>query len=164
MKENVTIAMISTAAALAGVLISQAISLLLSFFDKRHQKQKLLRQKYEEMMFHFQDSLSYPNQVASCRTLDQLLLQTHSVPAQRAMGLALLYFPTLAPFLRVYIQTCIAYYLLITSVYDPEIPASAGAQARVHSSEFILVENNLFKAKDDTLKAIDSNAKKYTKA
>ena len=54
MKPELITPIIAASAALGGVIISQAITILLSFFDKRHKKHILLRQKYEEMMFEFQ--------------------------------------------------------------------------------------------------------------
>jgi hypothetical protein len=53
MKQEILIPIIVASSALGGVIISQAFSLFRSFLDKRHEKQKMLRQKYEEMMFHF---------------------------------------------------------------------------------------------------------------
>ena len=165
MNQQIATSIIAASAALSGVLISQAISLLLSFLDKRHKKHILLRQKYEEMMFLFQDSLTYYNQVATCRTLDQLLQLTHSVPAQKALGLALLYFPNLEQSLGNYVMSQVAYYDLICTVYNPEIPANAGAQARVHhNQELQKVETQLFNAKNKVMELLKTNVKKYTKA
>ena len=165
MKPEILIAIIAASSALGGVVISQAISLIQTALNRRHEKHKLLRQKYEEMMFHFQDSLLYYTNLGACKTLDQVLQQTHSIPAQRAMGLALLYFPNLVPFLDIYIRNYLAYYTLIVSLYDPNIPATAGAQARVHAKkELENIEAKLFQSKNAMLDAITENAKKYTKA
>jgi hypothetical protein len=165
MNQQILIAIIAASAALFGVIISQGISTLLSFLDKKHKKYILLRQKYEEMMFHFQDSLLYFNELATCKNRDQLLQNTASIPANRAMGLALLYFPALAPLLGTYIRYYVEYYELLVTTYDPNIPANAGAQARVHAKEELQnIESRLFKAKKELLNAINENAKKYTKA
>ena len=165
MKPEILTAIIAASAVLCGVIISQAISLLLSFLDKRHKKHILLRQKYEEMMFHFQDSLTYYNQVGACRTLDQLLQQNHCIPSNRAMGLALLYFQNLAPLFDIYLRNQISYYNLVISSYKQDIPASAGAQARVHNKpQLEEVERNLFQSKDKIINELKANVKKYTKA
>jgi len=158
-------AIIAASAALGGVIISQAISILLSFLDKRHKKHILLRQKYEEMMFHFQDSLAYYSQVGACKTLDQLLHQNHCIPANRAMGLALLYFHNLAPLFDTYLRNQISFYNLLISSYKQDIPASAGAQAMVHNkSQSEEVERNLFQSKDAIINELKANVKEYTKA
>lgn len=165
MQQEILIAIIAASSALAGVIISQGISMLLSFLDKRHKKHILLRQKYEEMMYHFQDSLIYYNQVATCRTLDQLLQLTHSIPANRAMGLALLYFPNFVSMFDTYLRNQISYYDLVVSSYNPSIPANAGAQARVHNkSQLETIENNLSQSKDKIIDELKANVKKYTKA
>jgi hypothetical protein len=165
MNQQILIAIIAASAALFGVIISQAISILLSSLDKKHKKNILLRQKYEEMMFHFQDSLTYYNQVGACKTLDQLLQQTHCISANRAIGLALLYFQNLVPLFDIYIRNYLAYYNLIVSVYDQNIPATAGAQARVHAKkELENIEAKLFQSKNAMLDAINENVKKYIKA
>ena len=165
MDTQIKTALIVAGSTTFGVLISQAISILLSFLDKRHKKHILLRQKYEEMMFHFQDSLEYYNQVGACRTLDQLEKKTHRISANRAMGLALLYFQNLAPLFDIYLRNQIAYYHLILESFNPNIPATAGAQARVHNKTALKkIEQNLFQSKDNLIDAIKMNTKKYTKA
>lgn len=165
MNQQILIAIITASAVLSGIIISQAISILLSFLDKRHKMHILLRQKYEQMTFRFQDSLLYYTNLVTCKTRDQLLQQTHSIPAMRAAGLALLYFPKLVPFLDTYIRNCVAYYSLLVTVYDPNIPANAGAQARVHAKDEVeKIETLLFQSKNAVLAAINENAKKYIKA
>lgn len=90
MKPEFSIAIIAASSALAGVIISQCVSLLISSLDKKHKKDILLRQKFEEMMFLFQDSLIYYGEVGGCRSLEDLLKQTHSVQAQKALGISML--------------------------------------------------------------------------
>ena len=132
---KIAIAIITACTTFSGVIISQVISLLLSFLDKRHKKTYSLRQKYEEMMFHFQDSLAYFPEVGNCKTREQLFSKSHSISAQRAMGLALLYFPKMAPLIETYIINQVAYYNLVISSFNPDIPANAGGQAQVHSPD-----------------------------
>lgn len=165
MKIEILTAIIAAAAALSGVIISQAISLLLSFLDKRYKKHILLRQKYEEMMNHIQDSLLYYNQVGASKTLDQLLQQTHSIPANRAMGIALLYFPNIAPILDTYLRNLVQYYNVVVSSFNPNIPANAAAQAMVHNKEQTEeIERKLFESKNQIIDELKANVKKYTKA
>jgi len=163
--QQIITSVIAATAALSGVLIAQAISILLSFLDKRHKKHILLRQKYEEMMFHFQDSLLYCSQVGTCTSLDQLLQQNHSVPAQRAAGLALLYFPTLAPIFDTYQKNLMSYYSLVISNFRQDVPATAGAQVRVHAKDDLEeIEKALFQSKDKIIAELKSKVKNYTKA
>lgn len=165
MKPELLTAIIAATAALSGVIISQAISIFLSFLDKRHRRAVLLREKYEEMMFQFQDSLTYYSQVGTCKDLDSLLQNSHSVSAQRTLGLALLYFPKLAPALEDYCRAQVSYYSVIVSLYKPDIPATAAAQARVHNKQAVEdVERKLFSSKDKVLDELKMGIKQCTKA
>ncbi len=103
MKQELLIAVIAASSALCGVIISQAISIVLSFFDKRHKKQILLRQKYEEMMFHFSDSFAWINELNSCKTRHQLFAQAQPLQARKALFLSLLDFPALVETANQYI-------------------------------------------------------------
>ena len=162
---QIKISMIAAGSALAGVIISQIFSLLISFLDKRHKKQILIRQKYEEMMFNFQDSLSYYSDIANCKTREQLYSKSHSIPAQRAMGIAMIYFPNIAPNIEVYLKYLVEYYNVIITSFDPNIPANAGGQARVNNKKQIEeIEHRLFLVKNDIIQTIEKNVRKYTKA
>lgn len=165
MDDKILIAVITAGSAFFGVIISQIITLMLSYLDKRHKKQILLRQKYEEMMLYFQESLAYFSEVGTCKTLDQLYSKSHSVPAQKAMGLAMLYFPKIAPLIESYIKIQVEYYQLVVSSFNPNIQANAAGQVRVHNKEKIeIVENNLFQAKNIIIDRLKKNVKKYAKA
>lgn len=163
--QQIPIAIISASAALLGVIVSQAISILLSFLDKNHKKQILLRQKYEEMMFHFQDSLSQRTTLESATTLDQVIAAAHSVPLMRAHGLCLLYFPNLVQFVDIYTRTYISYYDLVVTVYNQNTPGKAGDQVRVRArKEYEELNQHLFQSKNEAMDAIIKNVKKYIKA
>lgn len=165
MKPELSIAIIAASSALAGVIISQAISLLLSYLDRKHKKNILLRQKFEEMMFLFQNSLNYHSEVGNCKTLDDLVKQTHSVSAQKALGIAMLYFPTIEMVLENYVKSQVGYYQFICSVYNPDIPASAGAIARVnHPDKIREVEEQLLQTKNEVMVMLKLWADEYTKA
>jgi len=165
MDDKIFIALITASSAFFGVIISQIITLMLSYLDKKHKKQILLRQKYEEMMFHFQESLTYYSEVGTCKTFDQLYSKSHSVPAQKAMGLAMLYFPKIAPLIESYIKSQVAYYQLVISSFNSNIQANAAGQVRVHNKEKIeIVESDLFQAKNIIIDGFKKNVKKYAKA
>ncbi len=147
---------------LSGVIISQSITLLLSFLDKRHKKQILLRQKYEEMVFHFNESLLYPTEVDSCKTIDQIVSKIHNIPAMKAISLARLYIPDLEMPLENYIRKNMALFSETIDCFDPKIPADAGAQAAVKCGVPTPAHEELYQAKDAVLAAIRANAHKYT--
>ncbi len=163
MSPESTIAVIAAGSALAGVLLSQFISIGLSVFDKRHQKNILLRQKYEEMMFLFQDSLSYVQAVYNCDSFSQLCQLSSAPGTNKALGLASLYFPSLVEPLSMYSDSQLSFYHSVISLYDESKPANAGAQVVANSDHKKLLEtlSNTQQLATDT---IIQNAKKYTKA
>ena len=158
------IAIVASVSAIIGALIAQSTAFVLAWIDRRHKKQILLRQKYEEMMFHFQESLDYYNQVGTCETLDQLNACTSSTPAQKAMVLALIYFPELVAVLEDYVRYYTTYYQSIVSVFNEARPGTAGAQARVHDKGYNELEKKMFELKNRVIKTFVENANKYNKA
>jgi len=163
MIEELKIPIIAATSALSGVVISQAISILLLFLDKRHKKHVLLRQKYEEMMFLFQSSLGYFQDVQNCKTFDQLYQLSNSPEAGKAYGLALLYFPCLVEPLNDYTVAQVSFYDSVITIFNKNIPANAGGQAVVSEGHKQVMES-LFEQKNIVMDALISNAKKYTKA
>lgn len=165
LKVEITTAIIAATAALSGVLLSQALSLLQTFLDRKHQRQKLLRQKYEEMTFLVQESLQYYNELNTTREYEQILSQPSNPRSQRARVLALLYFPQLEKELTSYILAEVAFYKLIVSNFDYSNPANAGSQARVKDPENLsAAEQNIFQAKNTLLEALTKNARRYARA
>ena len=163
MSQEIQIALIAASAALAGVVISQAISIALSVFDKRHKKHILLRQKYEEMMFEFQNSLKYVQEVHNCETLPQLYQLSSSPQTGKAYGLAQLYFPSLVEPLSKYVVAQFSFYTSVITIFDKNIPINAGGQAMANNRHRQIVEG-LLKEKGIVMDALILNAKKYTKA
>ena len=163
MKLEILTAIIAASAVLAGVLISQAISIFLSFLDKRHKKQILLRQKYEEMMVHLSDSLSWIQDLHCCRTREELFAQAQSPPARKALSLCLLYFPDIADTANQYVLAQQEYYGFVISTFDKNLPINAGGQALVHQ-EGKELSNILFKKKIVFENLIVNNVNKYIKA
>jgi len=96
MKQEILIAIIAASSVLCGVIISQIFSLLQSFCDKQYKKQMLLRQKYEEMMFHFSASLEWIVCLNGSTTQEAVFALAQSPDARKALSLCLLYFPELA--------------------------------------------------------------------
>ena len=163
MNKEIIIAIITASSVLSGVVISQAITLLLSFFDKRYKKHQLLRQKYEEMMFEFQNSLKYIQEVQNCTSRHQLFQLSSSPQTGKACSLALLYFPSLVEPLSKYAVAQVSFYTSTITKFNENIPANAGGQALAQPDHKQII-NNLFKAKNVVMDALITNSKKYTKA
>jgi len=163
MKQEIVIAIIAASSALCGVIISQAISLIQTFLDRGHRKHILLRQKYEEMMFHFSDSLQWIQQVNACRTQSEIFALAQCPPTRKALSLCLLYFPDLSGPANDYLLAQLSYYEFIMKNFNENIPVTAGGQAFT-KPECKPPTDNLFAKKNHFEDLIISNAKKYTKA
>lgn len=116
MKQEILIAIVAASSALCWVIISQTISLLQSFLNKKHEKQKLLRQKYEEMMFHFSSSLQWIQQVNMCRTQQEIFALAQCPDTRKALSLCLLYFPDLAGPANDYLLAQLSYYEFVIKI------------------------------------------------
>ena len=159
------IAIIAASSALCGVIISQAISLTKTFLDRRYQKQILLRQKYEEMMFHFTISLEWLQYLNGSTTQEAVFALAQCPEARKALSLCLLYFPEMVDAANNYVLSQQKYYDVVASSFKPDIPFTAGGQAIVHSrDQYDAATKNLFNKKNAFENLIVSNAKKYTKA
>jgi len=164
MIDPVKIALISAGSALGGVIISQFFSLLVSFLDKKHKKQQLLRQKYEEMLFHFSASLQWIVKVNSSSTQEDVMALSQSVDARKALSLCLLYFPELKDAANNYVKAQSQYYRSIATHYDRSNQFPAGAQAAVKDMQHQVVEKGLTDSKIFFENLIISTSYKYTKA
>lgn len=96
MPRELVIALISAGLALSGVMISAGTNLLIATIDKRHKRQVLLREKFEQMMFHLSDSLTWISDLNGCSTLDDVLAKSQSIDARHLCTLCALYFPELS--------------------------------------------------------------------
>lgn len=115
------------------------------------------------MMFEFQESLKYFQDVHTCKTLEQLYQLSSSPQTGKAYGLALLYFSNLVEPLKRYSLAQVSFYNSVITIFDKNIPANAGGQAMMNKSHKEVIEN-LFNEKNLVMDALVSNAKKYTKA
>lgn len=165
MQKEIIVAIIAASSALAGVIISATIAMLLSFFDKKYKKQILLREKYEEMMFHFSASLVWIQNLNGSTTQKEVFALSQSTDARKALSLCLLYFPALSDAANKYILSQQEYYASVVTSYRTEIPFTAGAQAFVHNKEkHQIAIDNLFNRKNIFENLIVTSAPKYTRA
>jgi hypothetical protein len=165
MKPEILTAIIAATAALSGVILSQMISLFQVFLSRRHEKQKLLRQKYEEMMFFFSASLGWLQDLNGSTTQSSVFALAQNPAARKALSLALLYFPHLAESANQYVLAQQSYYNLVVSSFRESIGFTAGGQTIKHNKQQCEIETaNLFQKKNEFENLIISNASKYTKA
>ena len=149
MKPEVLTAIIAGSSVLGGVLISEAISLFRTFLNRRHEKRKLLRQKYEEMMFYFSASLGWIKDLNNSTTRSAVYSLAQSTDARKALTLCLLYFPKLVEPANNYIYAQQGYYALIIASYNEEIQVTAGGQSiSQNKASYEAALKTLFEKKD----------------
>ncbi|MEQ1484109.1 hypothetical protein [Methyloglobulus sp.] len=163
MSQEIQIAIIAASSAIAGSVISQIITGLLSWIDKKHQKQVLLRQKYEEMALLYADSLEWFLNTASSTSYGQLSSLALPVKLKQVQILCSIYFPKLHDPAVQYANACNSYYQSILVNFNPalNIPASFQAETR---EEHKNVVKNITAARQSFDKAIIDFAKYYAKA
>lgn len=165
MTQEIKIAIIAASAAICGAAISQITTFVISFFDKKHQKNVLLRQKYEEMMFHFSESLEWIVHLNGSTTQEAVFSLAQCSSARKALSLCLLYFrEDLGAAANDYILSQQSYYKVIVEVNDKKDKNSAGGQAESKNPNYNEALKNLFEKKDSFENLIISNSYKYTKA
>lgn len=163
MSEKILIAIIAASATLIGVLVSQAITIFMAHRNRKHERDVLLRNKYEELMLHFSNSINWVVQLNNSTSKADLFTKSQSADARKALSLCLLYFPDLIDEANGYISAMQEYYGFTVTVFDQAIPHNAGGQALVHHEGKALIDK-LLKSKNRLENSIVSKAPKYTKA
>lgn len=159
---HLLIAAIAASSALAGVLISQAISLFQAWLNRKSEQQKLLRQKYERMMDHFFATTEWLYQASTCTHSPSLFRLPPSKDARLILMMTYLYFPTLEEAADAYFQALKAYHALLISSFRDEVPAEARAQARAYNEEeYKAVKAALFEKQNEFQNLAREAAKKY---
>ena len=102
------IALISSSSAIAGAVISQAISLLQGSLDKKHQRRILLRERYEQLADHISESTAWPSTLLACKSIEELTVVPHPTHARKALTLSSIYFPALQDVCQNYVNACVS--------------------------------------------------------
>jgi len=167
MKTELVVAIIAAASALGGVLMSQAISLFQAFVNRRVEERKLLRQKIEQTMRHFSDSLNWFPQLNYSNRLQDILALSYSVHARKAASLCLLYFPDLVAKSKDYISAQSAYHQAVMDALDPDSMKGqyAVVLARINNREaYDKALNILFEKKGAFENSLRAKAREYIHA
>lgn len=157
MSDEYYIAIISAAAALSGVVISQLISLTQDFLNRKNQRRQLLREKYEDLLNHLNESISFSTTIMSSKTIEELTFNSQPISARRIYGLTLLYFPRLTNHSAEYLESSIMFQHAISDGFKYIENTSAGAQALVHNKSATLAANE---AQNRARHALDMEIKK----
>ena len=161
---KITIAVISASSAILGAVIAQLVSILRDILDKRHQRHKLLREKYEELARYITDSQNWFMEQIGAMSLRELKGKP-PVAARNAMVLAHIYFPALRESCQDYVNACANFQVTLINSHDFTEGKDAGTQA-VHRDRdtFERAANQLHLARQRVDEEVIKYATRYTKA
>lgn len=160
--EKIIIAIIASSATIFGVLISQGITLFVAHRNRKHEREVLLRNKYEELMLHFSNSIEWVVQLHNSKSKEELFSRSQSIDARKALSLSLLYFPDLVDEINKYIISMQEYYGFAVTIFDQSIMHNAGAQVLVHQDGKKLLDH-LLSSKNSLENLIVKKSEKYTR-
>lgn len=165
MSPNIETAIISASSALLGALIAQSTTIVLSLLEKKRQKHILLRQKFEEMMMAFSESLVWIQDLNGSTSQESVFSLAQCPSARRALSLCLLYFrEDLGDLANQYVLAQQSYYQGVITVYEENNTHTAGAQFMVKNDKHRNIIDNLFEKKNAFESSIISMSNKYTVA
>jgi len=162
---NITMALIAAGAAVFGSVASQVFLLIQGFLEKKHKKNILLREKYEDLSNHVTESMLWVSHVQGVQTLEQL--NAHNVPthARKALSLSSLYFPLLRGDCISYLNSLVNFHVVLISSYRHIPGVSAATQAVAHNKdEFLSSLAKVQKSRQILDESIIKYASKYAKA
>jgi hypothetical protein len=110
------------------VALSQAISLAQSYLARKHQKQVLLRSKYEELANHVTDGQLWLVELLESESFSKASLNT-PIHARKAATLAAIYFPLLLEDVHNYLNASAMLQSVILENHQFVSGVNAGAQA-----------------------------------
>jgi hypothetical protein len=150
---------------LISVCIGAAIPLLISSLDKKHKKQILLREKYEEMSYCFSDFLRGHSETCCATSREELFQPPFQIPGRQLETLCALYFPELVEPASDLLQVQYDLYMLLLQTFDPNLSGNAIIQSIQKPSVKKVVDKfDKTKADFEALAFSDELKNKYIKA
>ena len=123
------IAFISAGSALSGVILSQLICTLNNYLERRHRKNVVLQQKYEEVSSLLVSSLQWFPLLSSCKSTAEIAPLCHPTDAMKMYSLCLIYFPNLIELSGKFLNSLSSIYSSIIKNYNQNLTETAGSQA-----------------------------------
>lgn len=121
------IAIVSASSAIAGAVISQLVTILRDYLDKRHKRNIFLREKYEELANLVTASQGwFTGQIGAINMLE---LRTPPVEARKAAVISHIYFPALRDACESYLDACINFQVTLIDSHEFYEGMDAGTQA-----------------------------------
>ena len=162
MSDKIDYAIILGTTAIVVAVITQVSTFVISLRDKEHQRKSHLREKYEEMMFHFSESLEYMVHLNGSRTEESVFSLALCPSSRKALNLCMLYFQDLTPAANDYVRSLYSYYECVITSYDENDSNTAGGQANLKSPNYNNALKNYQNKKDEFEHLIMDNVHKYT--
>ena len=157
------IALISAGSAITGAVISQFVSIFRDILDKRHKRNILLREKYEEMANLVTNSQEWFTEQLNAMRLSEL--KAPPAEARKAMVLSHIYFPLLQDACQDYVNACAHFQVTLINNHEFIEGKDAGTQA-AHRNPAALEKSakHLHACRQRVDEEIIKHAKRYTKA
>ncbi|EGQ8527949.1 TPA: hypothetical protein NKA88_004593 [Vibrio parahaemolyticus] len=165
MDKTILVAVVSAISAVVGVLISQVSVLLKEHLSKKHLKQILLREKYEELADCIQAAMVASNQAAESTSISELMKFCINEPLRKAMSLSLIYFPEFKDAVGAFQNAYISHYDVMAKSYHREVNETVGTQAVFHNRKaYIETAERLVQTRHEIDLLVEKYAYKYAKA
>ena len=152
---------ISAVSVILGFLVSQLATEVHNYYARKHKRKILLREKYEEMLFHFSASLEYLLYLNGSTSQESVLSLAQCTDARKALNLCLLYFEDLVHPANDYVVDLRSYYESVIRSYDKNDSCTAGGQAVLKSPDYNNALKNYFSKKDTFEHLIMAKVSKY---
>lgn len=165
MDKDLLIGIIAASSALGGVIVSQAFSLLQSFFERRHQKRVLLRTKYEELARSLNEAIEWVSDTSSSKSIPELHARSVPKSARWVYSLSLLYFPKLKEQAAQLVSACADFqHVLIDNYTETESGSAGGQAARKSGQQLQAAARSVVVARTELDTAIQKHASSYAAA
>jgi hypothetical protein len=153
------LAILGTSIALAGPILNDLVG-------KRFRRQKLLRNRYEELTECVAVTLAWFPKLAECRSLDEVNKSYPPPESRRLCVLSMIYFPELKKSATDYHNALIAYYHAAVDCCDQPLigVASVGALMAKRREERGETQDQIVVLRQRLDDIIEKYAVKYTKA
>lgn len=162
LSENNITALISAGAVLGGVILSQAITSRNTYLERKHKKNILLKQKYEEVSVLYTSSLQWVQRVQASRSIKELQTLSLQIDARKMHSLCLIYFPELRKPVAEYIDSLALFHNSVLNNFHTGEPGTAGAQAFLNTKHGDIFNKSL-KIRQSMEDAIEKHVSTYIK-
>ncbi len=160
---SLTLAIVAGGFAIGGTVVGQFFGLLSGWIQRRHEVRLRKRQRLERMVDLMAESLSWFARLLSCRSKDDYRAAQPPLQTRHIVLLARMSFPKLVEPATRYAEGCLNYYALVAECYNPNNPATMGAQlvlAARNSQDVANREREILTLRNHLDEAIVAEAKK----